>query len=151
MYPNQDDGSLSQSRTKTSLWTTNMLVNGKSLSCSGTHLVDPGDDCVLGVVGHLLEKCLAVQGFRRRVPVDAGHHPLRAHHLHGVRHHQGVDERQMRTLCRHNNQLEKTNLSFLFFLWRGINLQTLDLIAFYPSLNQWGVLAGHQKRLQYFI
>lgn len=76
--------------------------------CSRAYLVDPGGDCILCVVWQLLEKFLAVQRFSRRVPVDAGHHPLYAHHLHCVRHHQGINESQMGTLQKKDgiNKLE---------------------------------------------
>lgn len=63
------------------------------------YLVDPGDDCVLGVVRQLLDMPVAVRGLR--VSVDAGHHTLHAHHLHRVRHHQCVYERQVGTLSTH--------------------------------------------------
>lgn len=65
---------------------------------SCVYLVDPGDDCVLGVIWQLLDVSVTVGGLSGGVPVDAGHHPLHAHHLHRVRHHQGVNERQVGTL-----------------------------------------------------
>lgn len=66
--------------------------------CVYVYLVDPSGDCILSVIRQLLDVSITVRGFSRGVPVDAGHHPLHTHHLHGIRHHQGVYERQMGTL-----------------------------------------------------
>lgn len=60
------------------------------------YLVDPRDDCVLRVI----RKVLDVSGLSGGEPEDAGHHPLDAHHLHGVRHHQRVYQGQVGALWR---------------------------------------------------
>lgn len=79
------------------------------------YLIDPGGDCILGVIRQLLDVPVTVWGFSGGVSVDAGHHPLHTHHLHCVRHHQGIYERQMGTLSKHTaatDSLEKDEFKF---------------------------------------
>lgn len=96
-----------QSKTKLCVFSVNasrmfagipLCGSARAQKSSCAHLVDPGDDGILGVIRQLLEVLLAAWGLGGRVSANAGHHPLHAHHLHRVCHHQRVDERQVGAL-----------------------------------------------------
>lgn len=77
-----------------------------------SYLVDPGNDGVLGVIRQFLHVPVAVRGFGSGKPVDAGHDPLYAHHLHSVGHHQSIYQSQMGTLqtqCENKKTILKFN------------------------------------------
>lgn len=63
-----------------------------------TDLVDPEQHGVLHVEGKLF------RGAEGGEALDACHDSLYGHHLHSVRHHQSVYQRNMRTLHTHTHR-----------------------------------------------